>query len=192
MPCTDTSNLAETLVSLARKLLGSPSVGNTLEAVTLGDSNDIDVLVLLEDGRNLNGLFEEFVTEVDLVSDRSTIDLDLHEVSLLLGETSLADLSMGEDTDDRAVFADALELTLDGLATILSVLLGVAGEGLLLGSVPVLVESALDFVRKVVGPNGGEGAEAARGLDIADESNGDHRRCLDNGNSFDNLSLVEF
>ena len=88
--------------------------------------------VLLEDGSNVDGLLEQAVGEFDLVSDRATVDLDLHEVSLLLAETSLADLGVCEDTDDGAVLADTLELTGDGLATILSVLLGIAGEGLLL------------------------------------------------------------
>ena len=132
MPCTNTGDLAETLVCLARKLLGTPPVGDTLETVTLGNSDDIDNLVLLEDGSNVDGLLEQAVGEFDLVSDRATVDLDLHEVSLLLAETSLADLGVCEDTDDGAVLADTLELTGDGLATILSVLLGVAGEGLLL------------------------------------------------------------
>ena len=50
MPSTDTSNLTETLVCLARKLLGTPPVGDTLETVTLGHRNDVDDLVLLEHG----------------------------------------------------------------------------------------------------------------------------------------------
>ena len=53
-------------------------------------------------------------------------------MSLLLAQTSLADLSVGKNADDSAVLADALELTISRLATILSVLLGVAGEGLFL------------------------------------------------------------
>ena len=100
MPGTDTSNLSETLVRLSRKLLGSPSAGDTLEAVALGDGDDIDHLVLLEVGADLNGLLEEAVGEVDLVWDAATVDLDLHQVGLLLLERGLADLGMGEDTDD--------------------------------------------------------------------------------------------
>lgn len=49
VPCTDTSNLPQTLVCLARKLLGTPSAGDTLETVALGDSNGINHLILLED-----------------------------------------------------------------------------------------------------------------------------------------------
>ena len=63
---------------------------------------------------------------------------------------------MGEDADDGAVFLDALELARDGLATVLRVLDGIFGEGLLLRLVPVLVEAAFDFVGKMGGPDGGE------------------------------------
>lgn len=174
MPGTDTSDLAETLVSLARQLLGTPSGGDTVETVTLGDSDDIDHLVLLEDAVDADGLLEETVAELDLVGDGATVDLDLHKVCLLLLERGLADLSVGENTDDGAVLLDALELAGDGGAAALGVLLGVLGEGLLLALVPVLVESALDFVAQVFGPDGGERSETSGCLDVAHETNNDH------------------
>lgn len=58
MPGTNTSNLSQTLVRLARKLRGSPSAGDTLESMTLGDGDDIDHLIFLENGVDLNGLLE--------------------------------------------------------------------------------------------------------------------------------------
>lgn len=156
VPSTDTSDLTETLVGLARKLLGSPTGGDTGETVTLGDGDAVDHLVLLEDGRDLDGLLEEAVGELDLVGNGTTVDLDLHEVGLLLLERSLADLGVGQDADDGAVLLDALEVAGDGLAVVLGVLLGVLGEGLLLGLVPVLVEAALDLVVEVLSPDGGQ------------------------------------
>jgi len=114
MPGTNTGDLTETLVCLSRKLLGSPSAGDTGETVTLGDSNDINDLVLLEDGVNANWLLEETVSEGNLVSDATSVDLDLHQMSLLLLKRSEADLGVGENTDDGAVLLDALELTGDG------------------------------------------------------------------------------
>ena len=51
---------------------------------------------------------------------------------LLLLEASFADLGVGEDTDDGAVFADALKLAGGVGAVRVCVLLGVLGEGLLL------------------------------------------------------------
>lgn len=111
-------------------------------------------------------------------------------MSLLLLEAGLSDLGVGEDSNDRAVLLDSLKLSGDGGTRVLLVLLGVLGEGLLLGSVPVLVESPLELVRKVLGPNGGERSETSGGLDVTDNTNDDHGRGLDNGDSLDNLSLV--
>ncbi len=178
VPGTDTSDLAETLVSLARKLLGSPTGSNTVVSVTLGDGDNIDHLVVLEDGRDLDGLLEEAVAVRDLVGDGATVDLDFHKVGLLLLEGSLGDLGVGEDTDDGAVLLDALELTGDGLAGGLGVLLGVLGEGLLLALVPVAVEAALDLVAQVLSPDGGERAETTGSLNVTNETDGDHLQIL--------------
>ena len=166
MPGTDTSNLSETLVRFSRKLLGSPSAGDTGETVALGDSNNVDHLILLEDGADLNWLLEETAGKINLLGDAASVDLDLHQVSLLLLERGLADLGVGEDADDGAVLLDALELPGDGGAVVLRVLLGVLGEGLLLALVPVLVESALDLVAQVLGPNGRERSKTARSFDV--------------------------
>lgn len=173
VPSTDTSDLTETLVSLTGKLLGAPTAGDTLETVTLGDSNDIDHLVLLEDAVDLNGLLEQVAGEVNLVSNGATVDLDLHQVGLLLLERGLADLGVGENTNDSAVLLDALKLTGDGGTALLGVLLGVLGEGLLLALVPVLVEAALDLVAQVLSPDGGERAETTGSLDVTDNTDSD-------------------
>lgn len=161
-------------MGLSRELLGAPTGGNTRETVTLGDGDAVNHLVLLEDGADLDGLLEEAVGEVNLVGNGTTVDLDLHKVGLLLLKRGLVDLGVGEDTDDSAVLLDALEVAGDGLASVLGVLLGVLGEGLLLGLVPVLVEATLDLVGQVLGPDGGQRAETAGSLDVANKTNGDH------------------
>lgn len=171
VPGTDTSDLAETLVCLTRKLLGTPTGGDTVETVTAGDTDDIDDLVLLEDAVDTEGLLEEAVGEVDLVGNGTTVDLDFHQVGLLLLERGLADLSVGEDTDDSAVLLDALELAGDGGTAGLGAFLGVAGEGLLLALVPVLVEAALQLVAQVLGPDGGERSETAGSFNVTDDTN---------------------
>lgn len=171
MPSTNTGNLTETLVSLARKLGGTPTAGDTLETVTLGDGNDIDHLVLLEDGVDLDGLLEEVAGEVNLVGNSTTVDLDFHKVGLLLLERSLADLGVGEHTDDSAVLLDALKVAGDGSTALLGVLLGVLGESLLLALVPVLVEATLDLVTQVLSPDGSERAETTGSLDVTDNTN---------------------
>lgn len=170
MPGTDTSNLTQTLVSLTGQLGGTPTAGDTLETVTLGDGNDIDHLVLLEDGVDVNGLLEQVAGEVNLLGDGATVDLDLHKVGLLLLDGGLADLGVGEKTDDGAVLLDALKLACDGSTAVLGVLLGVAGEGLLLALVPVLVEAPLDLVAQMLSPDGGERAETTGGFNVTDNT----------------------
>jgi len=192
MPGTDTGNLSETLVSFPWELLGSPTVSNTLETVALGDGNNIDVLVLFKDSGDIDGLLKETMSILDLIGDGSAVQLDLHEVSLLLTQASLADLSMGKNADNSAVFADAVKLTSSRLATVLGVLLGVAGEGLLLRSVPVLVEPSPELFGKVSSPDGGEGAKTARGLDVSNNANNKDGGCLHNGDGLNNLTFVHF
>lgn len=58
MPGTDTGNLAETLVRLTGKFLGTPTVGDTFETVTLRDGNNIDTFILLENGLDIDRLLE--------------------------------------------------------------------------------------------------------------------------------------
>ena len=190
MPGTDTSNLAETLVGLARELLGAPTVGDTLETVTLGHRNNVDNFVLLEYGGNRDGLLEEALRKLDLVRYRATVNLNLHKVRLLLAEAGLANLGVRKDTDNSTVFPNTLDLAGDRLATVLRDLLGVTGEGFLLRAVPVLVEAALELVGKVGSPDGGEGAETTGSLDVANNANNYHRRGFDDSDSLHNLTLM--
>jgi len=166
MPGTDTSNLSETFVSLSRKLLGSPSSCDTGETVTLGDGDDINHLILLENGGYLNWLLKETRCEFNLVSNTTTVNLNLHQVCLLLLERGLADLGVGEDTNDGAVFLDALEFAGDGGTRVFGVLLGISGEGLLLALIPVLVESTLDLITQMLGPDSCKGSKTTRSLNV--------------------------
>lgn len=170
MPGTNTGDLTQTLVRLTGQLGGTPPSGDTLVTVTLGDGNDIDHLVLLEDAVDLDGLLEQVAGKVDLVGDLATVDLNLHQVRLLLLKGSLADLGVGKHTHNRAVLLDALQLAGDGGAAVVCVLLGVLGEGLLLALVPVLVEPALDLVTQVLSPHRGERAETTGSLDVSDNT----------------------
>ena len=146
VPGADAGDLTQTLVGLAGKLLGSPSAGDALEAVTLGDGDAVDHLVLLEDGADLDRLLEEGTSEVDLVGHGASVDLNLHQMGLLLLERRLADLRMRQHAHDGAVSLHSLQLACDGRSRLLRMLLGVLGEGLLLALVPVLVEAALHLV----------------------------------------------
>ena len=190
VPSSDTSNLSETTVGLPGKPGNTPSVGNTLSSVTGGDSDDIDDLVLLEDGLDVDGLLEVSLGELDLVGDGTSVDLDLHQVGLLLGQAGLPDLGVGQNSDDGTVLPDPLEFTSDRGTVVLRVLLGVLGEGLLLGPVPVLVEPPLELVRQVLGPDGGQRPETSGSLDVSNDTNDDHGGSLDDGGGLDDLTLV--
>lgn len=52
-------------------------------------------------------------------------------------------------------------------------LLGVLCEGLLLRAIPILVEATLQFVRQMLGPDGGEGPQATGCLDVSDKTDDD-------------------
>lgn len=191
VPGTNTGDLAETLVGLAGKTGDTETGDDTLETVTLGDTDEVAHLVLGEDVRDGDLLLEELTAEVDLLLNGATVDLDLGNVGLLLAEVELLDLGVADETDGGAVLLDALDLGLNVGGVTLSVLLGVAGEGLLLGVVPVLVEATLGLLGQVLSPDGGEGAESAGGLDVANKTDGNHGGGLEDGDSLENLLLVD-
>jgi len=78
MPCSDTSNLSETFVSLSRKSGNSPTFDNTFKTMTLGNTDNVDHFVFVKDGSSSHWFFKEILGEVDFLSSRSTVDLDLH------------------------------------------------------------------------------------------------------------------
>ena len=71
-------------MSLPGKFLGVPPGGDSLKSVTLGNADDVHHLVLGEHGSDGDLLLEVVPGEGDLVSDGATVELDLHDVSLLL------------------------------------------------------------------------------------------------------------
>merc|ERR1719272_2275008 len=64
-------------------------------------------------------------------------------------------------------------------------------EGTLgLGLVPVLVEAATALLGEVISPDGGDGTEATRGLDVANHADHNHRWALNDGDSLAHFLLV--
>jgi len=190
MPGSDARDLAETLVSLSGQSSGSPSRSNSSVSVSLGGSERINHLILTKDGIDGNLLLEESVGEVDLLLDGSSVDLDLEKVSLLLVETDLADLSVSKDSNDGSDSLQSGDLISEKVLVV-GVLLGVLGEGFLLGSIPVLVESSLDFVAQMSSPYGGDGSESLGGGNVSNDSDNDHGGSLEDGDSLDDLLLVD-
>jgi hypothetical protein len=190
MPGTDTPNLAETTVGLAGKAAHAPTGCDTRVTVTTGRTTDVDHLISVEHGANGHLLLQELLGEGDLGSDVTSIDLNLQQMGLLLAQTNFLDLGMGNHTHHLAILSDALQLGLDVLGLI-SVLLGVLGERLPLAAVPVFVEATAHFLAQMVSPHGGEGAKTTGSLDVANNSDNNHRRGLNDGHSLHNLLLVD-
>jgi len=193
MPSTDTADSAETSMSLTLELLDAVSSGNTLGTVTLGDSDGVNALVLVEDLTDGDLLLELGVGPLDLLGDGTTVDLDFHNVGLVLSELKLAVLGGANNSDGGGVLGDSGDVAVDGLLVLLvdGVLLGVLGESLLLGVAPVLVEAALDVVVKVLGEDSLEGTEATGGLDVTNHTDDLHGGALDDGGGVDDVLLED-
>lgn len=56
---------------------------------------------------------------------------------------------------------------------------------------PVLVEATLDVLVKEVGPGRGEGTETTGSLDVSNNTDGNHGRGLEDGDSLNDLLVVE-
>merc|ERR1719331_906655 len=99
MPSTNTGNLSETSMSLSWKSVDTESGNNTCSSTTFSNGNGINHFVLLEDLTDFDILLKVILAPLDLLFNSSTIDLDLHDVSLLLSVVShLFDLGASEDS----------------------------------------------------------------------------------------------
>lgn len=92
MPRSNTSDLAQTLVRLARQLLGVPTAGHSLESLSLGHANAVDHLVLGKHLAHGDRLLQMLTHPLDLIVDGAAVQLDLHNVRLLLALLDQTDL----------------------------------------------------------------------------------------------------
>jgi hypothetical protein len=111
-------------------------------------------------------------------------------MSLLDTKSKLLHLRMGNNTNNLAKLGDALQLLLNILAIVLRVLLGILGISLPLALVPVLVTTTLKLLTQMLGKDGGKSPQPTRGLEVADDSNNDHGRGLEDGNGIDDFAFV--
>lgn len=191
MPSSDTSNLTETSVSLSAELLSTESLDDALVSLTLGDADGVDALVGLENFSNGDFLFEFAPSPVKLLGNSATVNLNFHNLGLVLSLLDLADLSGSEHTHNSAVLLDTGKVPLDRVLVlgVELVAVSVLGESLLLSVHPVLVESALHIVVELSGPDSLESAEATGGFDVTDETDDLHGWALEDSASVHNILL---
>merc|ERR1719309_191143 len=193
MPGSNTSHFTKTFVCLTREFLTMPTGGHTFKSTTFGNTNTVDKLILLKYIRDIERLFELFFCPVYLVSNGSTIQLDLHQISLLLTLTQKFCLGVGKDTYDLAILLDLVEISFDLLfASIISPLSCISGKCLLFRHGPVLVETTFTFFTKMLSKDSLESSQSSRCLDVSHNANTHHWRSLNNSNSFYYFLLVSF
>jgi len=189
MPSSDTGNLSETSVGLSGKSASSPTSGDTFVTMTLGHSDDVNVLVQGENSSNWDFLLKVLLGKLNFVLGVSSIDLNFHDVGLLLSEVELLDLGVGNDTNNLAVLDNSFQLLLNWLLGIV-VLLVVLGEGFLLAVVPVLVHSSDECLTQVLGKHSCQGSESSGGLDVSNNTDNNHWWAFQDGDGLNNLLLV--
>jgi hypothetical protein len=179
-------------VSLSGKFFDCPSLDDTSGSISLGDSANVNVLVVLKDRANLNFLLEVISGPVNLLGDGSSVNLDFSDVSLLLSKVEEMNLSVSNNSDDCAVFLDSVKVSGDGvlLAVSFAPFLSILGESLFVLRVePVLVESSKDLSAEVLSPDGGESSETSGSLDVSNNTDDLHGRALNDCNSLNNVLL---
>lgn len=191
MPSSDTGDFAQPAVGFAGQSSHAPSLNDALGAVSARGAADVDHLVGVEDRVDWDFLLEERLGVVDLFCDRSSaVDLDLHEVGLLLTKLELFDLGVRDDADHRARLLDFFDGDVD-LASF-RVLLGILGHRLSLAVVPVLVEPALDLLGQKLRKHRTVRSQAAGRFHVSDHADNHHRRCLENRHRFHHFLFVQF
>lgn len=142
MPRSDTSDSSVTSMGFLGKMLDSVSLDNTLGSFSLGDSHDIHVLILLENTVDGDFLFEQSSGEINLLGYISSIDLDFHDVVLLLSKVQFVHLGGSNHSDNSGVLSNSVKFHIDGFVLFVLMFLRVFGESFLLAAHPILIESS--------------------------------------------------
>ena len=167
MPSSDTSDFSVTSVRFFLEMSNTPSLHDTGESVTLGDTNDVKNVVLTEDVVDSDFLFEQSLDESDLISDGfSSVDLDFEDVILLLSQVlEEVVLSVYNCSHNGGVLSDSVELNVNKFGFFAGGGL-ISGESFLFGVNPVLVEPSDGSLVEVVSPDGGESSESSWGFNV--------------------------
>src|SRR5271155_4394585 len=92
----------------------TPSSSNTSHSLSLGNSDYIYHLVLCEHIRDIDLLFKMVLCPIHFISDGPTIDLNFHQMRLLLSHRNFANLCMYQHADDLTILFDAFEVLCGG------------------------------------------------------------------------------
>ena len=111
-PGFNASKLSQTLVSLPWQFLSVPLASRALEPVTVGHFNDINHFILNKDSANRNFFLKVFPSKVDLISNGSAIQLNLHDMSLLLPVSEDLHLNVHDRADGSAILFHLIQILL--------------------------------------------------------------------------------
>uniref|UniRef100_A0A3B3R1G3 Uncharacterized protein n=1 Tax=Paramormyrops kingsleyae TaxID=1676925 RepID=A0A3B3R1G3_9TELE len=170
VPGADTCHLPQALVSLPGQLFGA---SHTFNAMTFGDPNNVDHLVLREDAGDRYRPLQPLTGPVHLLRDGATVQLHLHDVGLLLLQGQKPHLRAERV---RSVLLHHGEILLQLLLAgfiLTSPLPPIKLASLL---IPVLVEVPSALITDVLGEDGLEGAEATDGVDVSHNPHNHHGR----------------
>lgn len=189
MPSSDTSDSSPTSMGLLLEMLDTVSLDDSTHSLTLGDSDDVDLLVLLEHLVHIDGLLQQVTSIVNLLVHLASIHLDLEDVVLLLSQIQLVHLSVHNHTNHSAVLLYSVQLQLLILG-ILGSLLRVLSECLLLRVHPVLVEPSQSVLSQLRGPNSSQRSQSSWGLNVPNNTNHYQRGSLNNSHGLNSLLAV--
>lgn len=192
VPSSNTSHSSVTSMGLFGEMLSSVSLHDSLGSFSLSDSHDVHMIILLEHTVHSDFLFEQSSGEIHLLGHISSIDLDFHDVVLLLSEIQLVHLSSGNHSHHSSILLDSIDFHFNRLVLLVIMFLGVLGESLLLAVHPVLVESSQSVLIQLLSPDSGQGSQSSGSIHISHHSDHSHRRSLNDGHSFHHFLLVQF
>uniref|UniRef100_A0A3B4GJ30 Uncharacterized protein n=1 Tax=Pundamilia nyererei TaxID=303518 RepID=A0A3B4GJ30_9CICH len=170
MPGSNTSYLPQTLVSLPWEFLCVPAACHayhtfpTFEAVTFRDTDDINHLILVEDGRYGHSLLQVLLRPLHLHDSHLEAD--------------------GKQLWKPAILLHGIEVFVKLLlACLVLPLLSILSEGLLLALIPetqkIFIKSALALVTQVLSKDGFQGAQTTDRFDVSHNTHhNDRRNCL--------------
>ena len=151
------------------------------------DAHSINLVLLLEDGSHSELLLELLGGKINLVSDASAIDLDLHNDRALHAQRGKVGLSVGQQTYNAALLFHLTQLLFNKVR--------LRGLGLILRKSSILLltstvaDATLDRVCDVSSIYSGADFDTAGSADVTNHTKTNHRWRVDDG-SLVNDSLV--